>query len=104
MTLGYKFSFSIYSLIHQVLEKVGSFVAFAQTPSFHLFFSSAYSPFRCHSIYFLLFIYYSTAVTTILFSLYLTWDEPFSVVSLLVGVAIFWLIFQPSVHPMPVLP
>jgi hypothetical protein len=26
--LGYKLSFSIYSLIHSVLEKVGSFVAF----------------------------------------------------------------------------
>jgi len=80
MTLGYKFRLSIYSLIHQVLENVGSFVAFAQTPLFHFFsFSSAYSPISFNL--FLLFIYYSTAVTTILFSLYPTRGEPFSVTS-----------------------
>jgi len=83
---------SIYSLIHQVLENVGSFVAFAQTPLFLFIFSSAYSPISFNL--FLLFIYYSTAVTIILFSLYLTRGEPFSIASFLVVVAFIFCFFS----------
>jgi hypothetical protein len=53
MTLGYRFDFSIYSLIHAVLEKVG--FTFAQTAaiSFFLFFFPSHLHIIPHFIQFI---------------------------------------------------
>ncbi len=61
MTPGYEFSFSIYSLIHAILE-VSSFVAFAQTPSFHFIYSISFCTFLIKFNLFLLSIYYRSNI------------------------------------------
>ena len=108
MNLGYRFEFSIYSLIHAVLEKVGFTFAQMAAISFLLFFffipSAYYSPF--HSIYsycsFTTYIQYRR-YTTVLSSLYLTWVESFFS-RITSSRRNFLLIIPNPAHPMPFLP
>jgi hypothetical protein len=96
MTLGYRFEFSIYSLIHAVLEKVG--FTFAQTAAIS-FLLPICILFPISFNLFVLFIYYSTAVTPPSFPrCILPGSNLFSVESLLV-VAIFCLLFLPPCTP-----
>ena len=60
MTLGYRFEFSIYSLIHAVLEKVG--FTFAQTAAISFLLPICILLPISFNL-FVLFIYYSTAAT-----------------------------------------
>jgi hypothetical protein len=84
MTLGYKFSLFYIFPNPSSIRKSWFFVAFAQTPPLHfsLFFIQ-FCIFPISFNLFLLFILLTYRSNIIVFSLYLTWGESFSVVSLL---------------------